>query len=278
MGTASKEGSEVVSFENVSHGYGGGTLALSDITLRIRKGEFCVLLGPSGSGKTTLLNTANGLVMPTSGRVSVNGVMVSRKTLKHIRRQIGMIHQKLYLVTRLTVLENVLSGLLQSVSNWRALLKMFHNADQRRACALLESMELDEKHLYRRIGQLSGGEQQRVAIARAFIKQPSVVLADEPVASLDPAASRQVLKLLRAAAHDHECAVMCSLHQFEYAMEFADRIVALREGAVVLDAPPADLTRDALTQIYDVQPDEQRLSDDPISQHEIVPPAKTAAA
>lgn len=250
MNAAENAVDNMVLFENVSQTFADGTLAVNDVSLEIKRGEFCVLLGPSGSGKTTLLNTVNGLVLPTIGNVNVDGTAVSKKSLKHVRSRVGMVHQQLHLVPRLSVLENVLSGLLYDTPDWRILLKMFPEPDMRRACKLLEEVELKERHLYRRASELSGGEQQRVAIARAFIKKPSVVLADEPVASLDPAVSRQVMSLLLRASKQHNATVLCSLHQVEYALEFADRIVALRKGTVVFDGPPSALSPDIIPQIY----------------------------
>ena len=209
----------MLKFQSLQHEFNDGTIAVNNITLEIPKGQFCVLLGPSGAGKSTLLNTVNGLVIPTSGQVLFDDIKVTPKTLMPVRQRIGMIHQQLHLVPRLTVLDNVLSGLLPITENWRALLKLFPTDQKREACRLLEEVELEEKHLYRRASNLSGGQQQRVAIARAFIIKPDVVLADEPVASLDPAVSRQVLELLRNASRSRNTTVLCSLHQVEFALD-----------------------------------------------------------
>ncbi|MEO1609906.1 MAG: phosphonate ABC transporter ATP-binding protein [Pseudomonadota bacterium] len=240
----------MLEFNSISHVFPDGTRAVNDITLQIPKAEFCVLLGPSGAGKSTLLNTVNGLVMPTSGAVSLDGTLIENKSLKSVRRRIGMIHQQLHLVPRLSVLHNVLSGLLPVVSTWAAMLKLFSNSQQRKACRLLEEVELEEKQIYRRASELSGGQQQRVAIARAFINDPDVVLADEPVASLDPTVSRHVLTLLRNASQQRQTTVVCSLHQVEFAIEYADRIVALRRGEIVFDDQPSALTSEKLQDIY----------------------------
>ncbi|MEQ8195986.1 MAG: ATP-binding cassette domain-containing protein, partial [Rhodospirillales bacterium] len=182
--------------------------------------------------------------------VVLDGLPVTRKNLRSVRNRVGMIHQQLHLVPRLSVVHNVLAGLLPVTPSWRALTKAFSAEDQRKACRLLEEVELEEKHLYRRASELSGGQQQRVAIARAFINEPNVVLADEPVASLDPAVSRQVLELLRRASRQRNTTVLCSLHQVEFAVEFADRLVALRNGVVVYDGVPEHLTPDVLEEVY----------------------------
>lgn len=237
-------------FEDISHEFGDGTRALRGVSLQVPKGEFCVLLGPSGAGKSTLLNTVNGLVLPTAGSTVFDGIGVDRTTMKQVRGRVGMIHQQLHLVPRLSVLDNVLSGLLPVTPTWRALLKLYPEEQRRMACRWLEQVELEEKHLYRRASDLSGGQQQRVAIARAFINEPAVVLADEPVASLDPTSSRQVLELLRRASRLHNTTVLCSLHQVEFAVEFADRLVALRDGAIVYDGRPAGLTATVLEEVY----------------------------
>lgn len=233
-------------FESVHRTYADGTRAIKDISLHIKTGEFCVLLGPSGAGKSTLMNMVNGMVEPTIGHVYIGDLELNKKNRVKIQRRIGMIHQQLHLVPRLSVLHNVLAGLLPDVNFWRSLIKSFPFSDQRRAFQLMQEVGLEEKHLRRRASDLSGGQQQRVAIARAFISNPEVVLADEPVASLDPAMSRGVLQSLKSAAQNRGATVVCTLHQLDYALEFADRIVALREGEVFFDGHPSDL--DAATQ------------------------------
>jgi phosphonate transport system ATP-binding protein len=240
----------MLEFNSASRVYDDGTVAANAISLRIPHGEFCVLLGPSGAGKSTLMGMVNGLVQPSSGSVSVADETIHNKNLKRLQRQVGMIHQQLHLIPRLSVLHNVLAGALPAVGTGRGLLKLFPRDLQRKACHLLEEVELEEKHVYRRASALSGGQQQRVAIARAFILGPKVVLADEPVASLDPTVSRQVLDQLKRASRHHNTTVLCSLHQVEYALEFADRIIGLRTGEMVFDGRPGDLDNAELEQIY----------------------------
>jgi len=239
-------------FESVHRTYADGTRAIKGVSLHIKKGEFCVLLGPSGAGKSTLMNMVNGMVEPTSGHVYIGDLELNKKNRVKIQRRVGMIHQQLHLIPRLSVLHNVLAGLLPDVNLWRSLLKSFPFKDQRRAFQLMQEVGLEEKHLKRRASDLSGGQQQRVAIARAFISNPESVLADEPVASLDPAMSRGVLQSLKAAAQNHNATVLCTLHQLEYALEFADRIVALRQGEVFFDGHPRDLDVATQDQLYDM--------------------------
>lgn len=248
-------------FDSVSRIYEDGTRAVDDVSLHIRKGEFCVLLGPSGAGKSTLMNMVNGVVEPDSGKVTLGNISLSKKNLASIQRRIGMIHQQLYLVPRLSVLHNVLAGLLPEISFWRSLIKSFPFADQRRAHELLHEVGLEEKHLMRRASALSGGQQQRVAIARAFMSSPDVVMADEPVASLDPAMSRSVLESLKTAARNHGTTVICTLHQLDYALEFADRIVALRKGKVFFDGTPAELDQHTQSQLYELARPQQKTTE-----------------
>jgi len=240
----------MLEFKSASVIFDEGTKAVDNVNLTINKGEFCVLLGPSGAGKSTLMSMLNGLDDPTSGEVALDGVVMTKKTKRTLQQQISMIHQQLHLVPRLSVLHNVLTGKLFAVPTFKSLFKLFAREDERRACMLLQEVDLKEKHIYRRAAALSGGQQQRVAIARAFMSEPKVVLADEPVASLDPAVSRQVLKSLKMASHNHNATVLCSLHQIEYAIEFADRIIAMREGQVVFSGPPSELDDAALKAIY----------------------------
>ncbi|WP_288355736.1 phosphonate ABC transporter ATP-binding protein [uncultured Cycloclasticus sp.] len=240
----------MLTFKSTSVIYGDGTKAVDNIDLTINKGEFCVLLGPSGAGKSTLMGLLNGLVTPTSGQIALDGVVMNKKTKRQIQQKISMIHQQLHLVPRLKVLHNVLMGKLFAVPTLLSLLKVFKKDDQQRACMLLQEVDLEEKHLYRRASNLSGGQQQRVAIARAFMSEPQVVLADEPVASLDPMVSRQVLTSLKAASRNHNATVLCSLHQVEYALEFADRIIAMKKGQVVFSGRPDELDEQSLKDIY----------------------------
>jgi len=237
-------------FDSVAMRYPDGTMALDRVSLELPRGQFCVVLGASGAGKSTLLRMANGLVTPSSGAVHVEGRRLSSATLSSIRPRIGMIHQHFNLVLRASVATNVLSGALPGLPWWRALCGLFPEPLRRKACLLVSAVGLEEQHLNRRASELSGGQQQRVGIARAFMLAPPLVLADEPVASLDPKASHDVLALLRTQARERGATVLCSLHQVELAREFADRIVALRRGRVVFDGPAQAFDADVARQIY----------------------------
>jgi phosphonate transport system ATP-binding protein len=241
-------------FDQVALRYPDGTVALGSVSFAVPKGEFCVVLGASGAGKSTLLRTVNGLATPTSGGVAIEGVRVGPKTLPSLRPRIGMIHQQFNLVLRASVATNVICGALPAVPTWRALAGLFPRRLQDKACALIAEVGLQEEHLRRRASDLSGGQQQRVAIARAFMLDPALVLADEPVASLDPTTSREVLALLKREARERGATVLCSLHQIGLAREFADRIVGLGQGRVVFDGPPEALDDHVLALIYDRHP------------------------
>ncbi|MCG8421804.1 MAG: phosphonate ABC transporter ATP-binding protein [Proteobacteria bacterium] len=246
---------EMVRFESVSREFECGPdrclVALNDVSFTVPRGQFCVIIGPSGSGKSTLLRLINGMLEPTTGSVVFDGDRITEKNIIEIQRRVGTIHQQFELVSRMTVLDNVLSGTMPLVSTLRVLTRLWPKHFQRRACSLLCQVGMSEDQLYRRASQLSGGQQQRVAIARAFILSPSVVLADEPVSSLDPAISRSVLRLLKEASRRSGATVLCSLHQIELAVEFADRVVAIRQGSVAYDGSPERLTRDILDHVYD---------------------------
>lgn len=239
----------MIAFQDITKRYPDGTLALQGVSLEVPAGQFCVVLGPSGSGKSTLLRLVNGMHQPTHGTLSVDGRPLTRRSLPAIQPRVAMIHQQFHLVDRLNVLDNVLSGALPTLSLPRALLKLFPTPLQRRACKLLAEVGLGEEHLSRRAMELSGGQQQRVAIARAFILSPAVVLADEPVASLDPRISEDILTLLKTASQQYGATVLCSLHQVDLARRFADRVVGMRDGHLVYDGD-ASLHDDALNKIY----------------------------
>lgn len=240
----------MVRFESLKKIWPDGTRAIGDVSLDIPKGQFCVILGPSGAGKSTLLRAVNGLMSPTAGRVLIDGVEFNATTQRELRQRVAMVHQHFNLTNRMSVASNVLSGLLPAVSTWRALSGWFKPEHRQKACHLLDRVGLSPAHLQRRAGDLSGGQQQRVGIARAFMMDPEVVLADEPVASLDPKISRDILRLIRDAARERNATVLCSLHQVDLAREFADRIVGMRDGNVVFDGSPAQFTDERVNALY----------------------------
>jgi len=241
----------VVSLQGITKRF-GATVALDDASVSVRRGEVVVLLGLSGSGKSTLLRHVDGLEQPSSGRVHVLGREVTGlrgRALRELRSEIGFIFQQFELVPSLTVLENVLTGSLAQVRGPRLGLWSYGRAARAEGLARLERVGLLER-AYQRADTLSGGQQQRVAIARALMQRPQVLLADEPVASLDPESSDQVMALIREIAVDEGLTVICSLHQVDLALSWADRIVGLRHGGVVLDTPTEGLTKAQVMEIY----------------------------
>ncbi|KGD96083.1 phosphonate ABC transporter [Achromobacter sp. RTa] len=241
---------DMLRYESVGMRYADGTTALDSVSLRVPRGQFCVILGASGAGKSTLLRMANGLIAPTQGEVWVDGTQVQASTLAAVRPRIGMVHQHFNLVSRATVATNVLSGALPRLPAWRAYLMRFPAELRERACRLVREVGLQPEHLQRRVSELSGGQQQRVGIARAFMLAPALLLADEPVASLDPRISRDILELLRNQARERGATVLCSLHQVDLAREFADRIVALRHGLMMFDGPAGQFDEATARALY----------------------------
>lgn len=232
--------------------YNTGDKALSDVTLSIPDGQVVALIGPSGAGKSTLIRCINRLVEPTSGAAildTVNITTLGSGGLRKQRRRMGMIFQEYALVERLTVMENVLSGRLGYVGFWRSLFRKFPQKDVDEAYRLLDRVGLLEM-ADKRADALSGGQRQRVGIARALIQDPSLLLVDEPTASLDPKTSRQIMRLIVELCTERGLAAIINIHDVALAQMFVQRVIGLETGKVVFDGGPDDLTPEVLTQIY----------------------------
>jgi phosphonate transport system ATP-binding protein len=240
----------MITMENISVTYPGGIRALHPTSVRFEPGQFTVLLGPSGAGKSTLLRSINRLCSPATGTVYVDGLgpLSDGKILRESRRRTGMIFQHHQLLGRLTALGNVIVGRLGYHTTMRSLLPLPHR-DLVIGLECLDRVGLLHKAL-ERADALSGGEQQRVGIARALAQRPQLILADEPVASLDPATSVKVLSLLYSICQQEKITAIVSLHQVELARTFADRVLGVSRGRIVFDGGPVDLTPDALNVIY----------------------------
>lgn len=236
----------------VSKSYNGKSKALDGVSLAIERGQFVSVIGSSGAGKSTLLRCVNRLIDPSEGRIEFDGKNVlelGKRELRQVRRSIGMIFQHYNLVSRSTTIENVLQGRLGYKSSIAGVLGLYSEEEKELAFETLDRLGMAE-FAYRRCDQLSGGQKQRVGIARALVQEPLLMLADEPIASLDPKASRTIMEYLRWAADDLGIACLVNLHQVDYAIEFSDRIIGLKDGKLVFDGSPADLDSEAIAYIY----------------------------
>jgi len=238
--------------EHLNKVYPNGTVALKDVSFQVEDGEFLAVIGLSGSGKSTLLRCINRLIEPTSGRITWNDTEVTAlpaSEMRQVRRQIGMVFQQFNLVKRSSVLTNVLSGRLGYVSPYQSMFNYFSPADHQRAMENLEQLGLaDKAHV--RADSLSGGQQQRVGIARALMQEPKLVLADEPVASLDPVLAHSILKYLEQMNKERNITVLCSLHFLDLVHRYATRAIALKDGQLVFEGLPNEIDDAQFKAIY----------------------------
>ena len=242
----------MIRFENANVTYPNGVSAMKDLDLQIDDGEFVFIVGLSGAGKSTLIRAINGLVPLTSGTLVVNENQVhdlDRAGLRELRSDIGMIFQDFNLVDRTTVMKNVLMGRLHNVPTWRTLIGRYPQADLDIAARALDRVEIIEK-TYTRASDLSGGQRQRVGIARALAQEPSIILADEPVASLDPPTSHVVMRYLQQISRELGITTIVNLHFLDLATAYADRIIGLRDGVLVFDGPGRECDESVFESIY----------------------------
>lgn len=242
----------MLSIQNLTKVYENGFVALKNINLDVPDGQFVSIIGLSGSGKSTLLRCINRLIDPTEGRIVWNGVditAVSDDELRQVRRRIGMVFQQFNLVKRSSVITNVMSGRLGYVNPLFSLANYFPRSERDRAMAALNRVGIAEK-AYNRASSLSGGQQQRVGIARVLMQEPELILADEPVASLDPATSHSVMKYLQLLNKEDGLTILCSLHFLSLARAYADRVIALKDGVLEFDGLPGEIDNERFKQIY----------------------------
>ena len=242
----------MIEFHNVSKRYPNGFEALKDINLKIGQGEFVAVIGLSGAGKSTLIRTINRMHDITGGTLTVDGINVMElqgKSLRAFRRKIGMIFQSFNLITRTTVIKNVLTAFVPELPWWRAFLGIFKREEKIAALEALDKMGILDK-AFVRADQLSGGQQQRVALARTLAQNPQIILADEPVASLDPVTARQVMDDFQRINRDMNITVIINIHHVELALQYASRVIGIREGRIVYDGPAAQVTQQILDDIY----------------------------
>ena len=238
--------------EHLTKIYEGGTLALDDVSFEVPDGQFLAVIGLSGSGKSTLLRCINRLIEPTDGRITWNGVDVtkaSQEEMRRIRRRIGMVFQHFNLVHRSKVLTNVLQGSLGYVNPALSLINRFPKDQMSKAYRQLARVGLEEK-AGQRADELSGGQQQRVGVARALMQDPEMILADEPVASLDPVLAHSIMQYLERMNRDDGVTVLCSLHFLDLVHRYADRAIALNEGKLVFEGPPSEIDDAKFKDIY----------------------------
>ena len=242
----------MIVFDHASKVYPNGTVGLKDVTLTIQDGEFVAIIGRSGAGKSTLLRAVNRMHDITEGTLTVEGVNVSTlrgRELRRFRRGIGMVFQSFNLVTRTTVIRNVLSACVPEMPFWRVLLGAFRRQDKITALESLDKVGILDK-AYIRADQLSGGQQQRVALARTLAQNPKIILADEPVAALDPVTAKQVMQDFVRINKDMGISILLNIHHVELAIEYADRIIGIRAGQIVCDGPAKAVDQTVLNSIY----------------------------
>ena len=242
----------MIVFDHVSKTYDNGVKGLIDVSLTINDGDFVSIIGLSGAGKSTLLRAINRLNETTEGEIIINGESITKankKELRKIRRHIGLISQQFNLVKRSTVQKNILSGKLGYYSTLKSILGIFSKEDYALCNEMLAKVGLSEK-LHERCDNLSGGQQQRVSIARTLFQEADIVLADEPVASLDPVTSVEIMEELKMINETMGKTVIVNIHSVELAKQFSKRIIALQDGKLVFDGAPSELTNEVLTMIY----------------------------
>lgn len=245
----------MIQFANINKKF-GKTQALDDVSLSINRGEFVVIVGSSGAGKSTLLRLINGLAQPESGQLTVFNQQPNKlngSSMRKFRRTIGLIFQDFNLIERSTVITNVLTGRLGYNTSWKTLLGIFTEQDIHLAKDCLKRVALEHK-TFQKAGQLSGGEKQRVSIARALAQQPQLILADEPVASLDPPTAHDIMQYFKRINEEEGITVLVNLHDIMLACQYGKRIIGMRDGRIVHDGPVNAVDTQTFTNIYGRNP------------------------
>lgn len=242
----------ILEFQHVSKVYNNTTKALDDLSFSVKEGEFLSIIGPSGAGKSTVLRCINRLVDATDGKIIYNGkdiMHINKRQLRNVRTKTGMIFQHYNLVDRLSVMENVLHGRLGQKSTFSGMIGHYSESEKEQAFAILEELGLAEQ-AYKRCDALSGGQKQRVGIARAIMQQPKLILCDEPIASLDPKASKTIMDHLAQINQSMQITCIVNLHQVDVAMKYSQRILGIAAGKLVFDGAPSELTQEKIHEIY----------------------------
>ena len=242
----------MIKFDNVNKVYSNGLHALKNVSLEIKQGEFVAIIGLSGAGKSTLLRTINRMHDISEGSLTVNGQEVndlSGKDLRKFRRKVGMVFQSFNLVTRTTVINNVLTSRVPDMPLWKSIIGLYSKEDKVIALEALDKVGLLDK-AYVRADQLSGGQQQRVALARTLAQKPEIILADEPVAALDPITAKQVMDDFKKINKELNMSVLINIHHVDLALKYADRVIGIKAGEIVYDGPATKVDSEVLKQIY----------------------------
>lgn len=242
----------MIEFKNVYKTYPNGFTALKNVNLNIEQGEFVAIIGLSGAGKSTILRCINRMHDIQQGTLTVDDVDVERlsgKALRRFRRKVGMIFQSFNLVSRSTVIKNVLTADVPDMPFWRVLFGIFTKEQKMRALESLDKVGILDK-AYTRCDQLSGGQQQRVALARTLNQNPSIILADEPVASLDPVTARQVMSDFVRINKEYKITILLNIHHVDLALNYCDRVIGVRAGEIVFDGPASSITQEQLDEVY----------------------------
>lgn len=242
----------MIKFEKVSKVYPNGYKALNNVTLEINQGEFVAIIGLSGAGKSTLLRTINRMHDITDGKLTVNDMEVNNlrgRELRRFRRKIGMVFQSFNLVTRTTVIKNVLTSRVPDMPLWKAIIGLYSKVDKIIALEALDKVGILDK-AYIRADQLSGGQQQRIALARTLAQKPEIILADEPVAALDPVTAGQVMDDFKKINKEMNISVLINIHHVDLALKYCDRVIGIRAGEIVYDGPSKDVDHEILKEIY----------------------------
>lgn len=242
----------MIKFDNVNKVYSNGLHALKNVSLEIKQGEFVAIIGLSGAGKSTLLRTINRMHDISEGSLTVNGQEVndlSGKDLRKFRRKVGMVFQSFNLVTRTTVINNVLTSRVPDMPLWKSIIGLYSKEDKVIALEALDKVGILDK-AYVRADQLSGGQQQRVALARTLAQKPEIILADEPVAALDPITAKQVMDDFKKINKELNMSVLINIHHVDLALKYADRVIGIKAGEIVYDGPPTKVDSEVLKQIY----------------------------
>ncbi|GLY12895.1 phosphonate ABC transporter ATP-binding protein [Pseudobacillus badius] len=248
-----KNQTQAIQVKNVTHAYKENSKPVLDqVNFHVDKGEFCTILGRSGAGKSTFLRTMNGFIYPQQGEIFIEGqkLVYRARELRKIRNKVAMVFQHYNLVNRLSVLENVLCGMLHEIPFGRGLIGVFTEEEKKFAMVQLEKVGLAD-FAHKRADQLSGGQKQRVGIARALAQKPEIILADEPVASLDPITALEIMEILKEINGRENITIIVSLHQINLSREFGKRIIGFSNGKIVVDKTEAQLTDFDLKKIYD---------------------------